>query len=350
MKKINLALVGCGYWGPNLLRHFYQHKECQLCLVCDIDPAAREYVQKRYPQVPTTADFNAVLDPSIDAVVIATDATSHYALAKDCLEAGRHVLVEKPMTMQTAHADELVAIAQRHNVRLMTGHTFEYHPAVRALKEILQKGTIGQTYYVTSQRVNYGIVRHDINALWSLAPHDISILIYLFECMPTSVSAVGYAFLQRGIEDVVFLQLNFSGNIHVHLQVSWLNPEKIRRMTFVGSQKMIVYDDLAEHKVVIYDKGLQRSNIYDSLGVVDDFIKFQKIRSAGDMTVPQLDTTEPLKLECDHFIQSIIEGRDPLTDGANGRRVIAVLEAAQKSLDLNGELTMIQSCSHESVI
>lgn len=340
---ISIGLIGCGYWGPNLLRNFYALANCRVLCVADLSPASREYVQKYYPCVTTVADYKEILNSNVTAVVVATPAQTHYSLAKEAIAAGKHVLIEKPLAMCSSEAKELIEFAKKHKRILMVGHTFEYNSAVRYLKEGIQSGRIGKPYYLYAQRLNLGIVRQDINALWSLAPHDVSILLYVLNRMPLAVSAVGRDFLQPGIEDVVFMTLHFPEDIIAHVQVSWLDPGKVRRITVVGSERMVIYDDVSDTKIQIFDKGIRKQNLRDSLGSYDDFGKFQLIRVAGDVVFPKIDFVEPLKIECGHFIDCIEKQTVPLTDGENGLRVVQVLEAAQQSLKSQGQLVKMES-------
>lgn len=333
---IRIGIIGCGYWGPNLLRNFGGLSDCIVTMVADHDVDRREYVRAKYPDIGITADYTAMWD-QVDAMVIATPPSTHYALAKEALQQGKHVLVEKPLAMTTGHAQELLELATQYNCRLMVGHTFEYNAAVQELKKQIDQGTIGAPYYFYAQRLNFGIVRQDVNALWNLAPHDISILLYLMGQMPVKVSARGLKCIQAHLEDVVFMTLTFPKNVVAHVQVSWLDPNKVRRMTVVGSEKMIVYDDMADAKIQIFDKGIKKQNITDSLGAYDDFGQYQLIRSAGDVTFPKIDFKEPLQSECAHFIKSITQGTEPQTDGHNGLRVVQVLEAAQHSMQQDGQ-------------
>ncbi len=334
---INLGLIGCGYWGPNLLRNFYSLSNCQVKLVAELDDSRLEYIRKNFPSIRTTPNYKDLFSDGIDAIVIATPAQTHYELAKEVLHHNKHILIEKPLSMTEQEGNELIDLAKKGNRKLMVGHTFEYNAAVQALKRYIQKGEIGKPYYIYSQRLNLGIVRQDINALWNLAPHDISILLYVLEKMPKMVSAKGHAFLQEGIEDIIFLMLHFPDDVIAHIHVSWLDPSKVRRMTIVGSEKMIIYDDVSDSKIQIYDKGIRKQNIKDSLGHYDDFGKFQLIKIAGDVVFPKIDFIEPLKTECAHFIDCILADKTPMTDGQGGLRVVRVLEAAQKSMRQNGE-------------
>lgn len=334
---INIGIIGCGYWGPNLLRNFLALPNCQVDFIAERDPSRLQYLQDKFPSIKTTQNYQELFHHSIDAVVIATQPSTHFQLAKEALEQNKHVLVEKPLAMNVSEAKELIRLASRHKRKIMVGHTFEYNAAVRALKSYVQNGTIGRPYYLYSQRLNFGIVRQDINALWNLAPHDISIILYLLETMPTHVSAKGISFLQKGIEDVVFMVMHFPKDVIAHVHVSWLDPNKVRQMTLVGSDKMIVYDDGGESKIKIFDKGIKRQNIKESLGRYDDFGKFQSIKSAGDVSIPKIDFGEPLQTECAHFIDCIEGNKSVLTDGQNGLRVVHILEAASRSMELNGK-------------
>jgi predicted dehydrogenase len=284
-----------------------------------------------YPHAITTPEHRDLFtDPDIEAVVIATPARTHYALAREALEAGKHVLVEKPLAMDSRQAEALIALADERRRVLMVGHIFEYHPAVRKIKSLIDEGELGQVYYIYSTRVNLGRVQSDINALWSIAPHDISILIYLLGTMPQSVSARGGTFLNGMVEDVVFLVLSFPDGMLGHVHASWLDPSKVRRMTVVGSRRMAVYDDVAdEGKIKIYDKGVYRKG-------EDIYGEFQYRVHSGDIAIPRLDMAEPLRIECVHFAECVRQGRRPQTDGANGLRVVRVLEAAQASLEQGG--------------
>jgi len=310
--------------------------DCSVKLVSEIDKARIQYLTKKYPSLKTTQNYQDLFQKDIHAVVIATSPSTHYSFAKEALENGKHVLIEKPMAMNSAQAEELIALSKKNKCKIMVGHTFEYNAAVQELKKYVQSGEIGHPYYIYSQRLNLGIVRQDVNALWNLAPHDVSILLYLLEKMPVMVSARGYDFLQKGIEDVAFVVLHFPDNTIAHVQVSWLDPSKVRKMTLVGSKKMIIYDDVSDSKIQIYDKGIRKQNITDSLGRYDDFEKFKLIKSAGDVIFPKINFTEPLYTECSHFVKSILEDKEPLTDGKNGLNVVKILEAAQESLKNNG--------------
>ncbi len=339
---VNVGLIGCGYWGPNLLRNFLELSNCQIKAIAELDDSRIDYLNQKFPSLPTTKDYRDLMNGSIDAVVIATQPRTHYSLAKEALQNKKHVLVEKPLAMSVAQARELIELANKHQRKLMVGHTFEYSEPVRLLKKYMHSEEIGRLYYLYSQRVNFGIVRQDVNALWNLAPHDISIILYLLEKMPVMVSAKGVDFLQKGIEDIVFMVLHFPDDVIAHVHVSWLDPNKVRRMTLVGSEKMIVYDDVSDAKIKIYDKGIKKQNITESLGRYDDFGQYQSIKFAGDVILPKIDLVEPLKNECAHFIECIQQDKDLLTGGDNGLRVVHVLEAASRSMRQDGKNVAIE--------
>ncbi len=329
-ERLNVAVIGCGYWGPNLARNFHQLKSARLSALCDADANRLQEVAALYPYAQPLTRFDEVLHDGVAAVAIATPARTHFALAKRALEHGKHVLVEKPLAMSACEVEELIALAAAQRVTLMVGHTFEYNPAVQKIKDLVGVGHIGQLYYIYSNRVNLGRVQSDVNALWSIAPHDISIVLYLLDTMPTEVSARGACYINQQIADIVFLTMTFPNNVLVHVQASWLDPSKTRRMTIVGSEKMIVYDDVDnEGKVKIYDKGVYRKGD-------PNFGEFQYRVHSGDIHIPRIDMSEPLANECAHFVECVLTGRTPRTDGANGLRTVRVLEAAQQSLEMDG--------------
>lgn len=332
-EPVRVGLVGCGYWGPNLARNLHQLADADLVSCCDMDPQLLSKMRILYPQVRETTHYADLLsDRDLQAIVIATPARTHYELARQALLAGKHVLVEKPLTMSSVEAQDLAALADERQRILMVGHIFEYHPAVQTIKALLDEGELGQLFYIYSTRVNLGRVQSDINALWSIAPHDLSILLYLLDAMPESVSARGGTFLNGTVEDVVFVVLSFPGGVLGHVHASWLDPSKVRRMTVVGSRRMIVYDDVAaEGKIKIYDKGVYRKD-------EGSYGEYQYRVHSGDISIPRLEMSEPLRLECQHFVECIRSGRRPQTDAANGLRVVQVLEAAQESLDRGGAM------------
>jgi predicted dehydrogenase len=335
MDRVRIGLIGYGYWGPNLARNFHQLPEAWLLACADADPSRLNEAARFYSFQQTATDYRELVDnPLLDGIVVATPARSHYRIARAALEGGKHVLVEKPLAMASAEAEDLAACARAHDRVLMVGHTFEYNPAVWKIKELLASGGIGDLYYVYSNRVNLGRVQLDVNALWSIAPHDISILLYLLESLPLTVSARGATFVSEKIEDVVFVLLTFPQNVIAHIHASWLDPSKTRQMTLVGSEKMIVYDDVdPEAKLKIYDKGVYKRGAA--------FGEFQLRVHSGDIHIPKIDLTEPLRNECLHFVECIRDHKHPLTDAENGLRVVRVLEAAQRSLELNGAIVEI---------
>ena len=328
---VDVAVVGVGGWGKNLARNYYQIPESRLRYICDLDQNKLDYMSSQYPGVRTTRRFDDLLeDDELQAVVIATTAPTHYPLCKAALEAGKDVYVEKPFVLTLDHARELIGLAERHERILMVGHLLEYHPVISQLKEMIAARSLGRINYVYSQRLNLGTVREDENALWNFAPHDISSILYLLGEEPTDVSARGQCYLQQNIEDVVFMTLNFSNRSMAHIHVSWLDPHKVRKLTIVGSKKMAVFDDLeSTEKLKIYDKGAAYSGEYDT------FAEYIGLRF-GDITIPYLKVGEPLRLECQHFLECVTHRRQPLSDGRDGLRVIRVLDAAQRSLRENG--------------
>jgi predicted dehydrogenase len=334
---VRLAQVGLGYWGPNLARNLALVEGGELAMLCDADKGRLERMARQLPGPRLVTDFADVLaDDTIDAVVIATPVDTHFTLAKAALEAGKHILVEKPLATTSADCEALIALADERDLRLMVGHVFVYNPAVRRVKELIDSGELGEVYYVYSQRLNLGQVRHDVNALWNFAPHDISILCDWLDAEPTEVTARGFSYVQPGIEDVVFMTMAFPGGVGANVHISWLDPLKIRRMTVVGSEKMVVYDDVsADAKITVYDRGVTKLLVDKSeasLGSYRTFGEFQLLLRAGDVLIPKLVFTEPLKIECQHFVDCIRTGETPRSDGRAGLRVVRTLEAAQRSM------------------
>jgi predicted dehydrogenase len=328
---IRVAVVGAGAWGINHVRAFSRTGGAELVMVADASAAARDRALAIAPGVRLAGDFGQVLTaPEVDAVVLATPAKHHAEQARLALNAGKHVLVEKPLALSVADAHAVVSAAETHKRILMVGHLMLYHPAVERLKAIIDSGELGRIFYMYAVRVNLGRVRPDENALWSLAPHDISMIEYLLGDEPESVSARGGIYLQSRIEDVVFVNLRFRSGVSAQIQVSWLDPRKERRLTIVGSQKMAEFDDVAPaDKIKVYDKGFDRPPAFT------EYEQFLSIRN-GQVRAPQLEMVEPLERECRHFIDCIAEGKRPLTDGHSALRVVRVLEAAQESLEADG--------------
>ena len=340
MSRVTLGMVGLGYWGPNLLRNFTQLEGCEVKVCCDLDEDGLKLAKAQYPGIEATNDYASLLDdPEIQAVVIATSAATHYDLAKQAILRNKHVFVEKPIVLEVPKAAELVQLAEQSGTKLMVGHLMEYHPAVEMLKDVVRNRELGDIYYLYSQRVNLGRIRRDENALWSFAPHDISIITYLLESEPENVSARGQAYLQSEIEDVVFLNLQFPGKIMAQIQLSWLDPHKIRRTTIVGSEKMAVFDDMEPTEMIrIYDKGVVNHPSYGSFG------ESLSLRF-GEVRIPYIKMVEPLKLECQHFIDCIQNGTQPRSDGRSGLRIVRILQAAQESLDRQGTPVRLEDVS-----
>jgi predicted dehydrogenase len=332
-----LAQIGCGYWGPNLLRNFSALPGCTVKYVVDSSAERRAFVEANFPLSRALESNQIILeDPGVDAVVIATPAASHFSLASQALDAGKHVFVEKPLATKVAEVDELSRRAAERNLVVMTGHTFVYNSAVRHVKRLIDSGELGELRYIYSQRLNLGRIRSDIDALWNFAPHDISIIQYwLGNPEPISVCRQGMAYMQEGIDDVVFLSLEYPGKVIANIHVSWLDPQKVRKMIIVGSHKMVVYDDIAENKIVIYDKGIDRRAI---LGENMDFdipqVSQFNYRS-GDILIPEVKFAEPLRVEAEHFADCIRNSREPLTGLNHARTVVSILERARP---VNGEV------------
>jgi predicted dehydrogenase len=335
---VKIAQLGCGYWGPNLLRNFSAHNDCHVKLVAEQDAKRRQYVEANYPKTATTPHWeNAISDPEIDAVVVATPASTHYALAKAALEGGKHVFVEKPLAMSVQQADDLIAVASLRKRTLMVGDTFLYNAAVHYVKRLISAGELGQVYYIYTQRLNLGQIRTDINAWWNLAPHDVSILLYLMDWeLPVSVSARGMDYIQPGIEDVVFANLTWKNRTTAQVQVSWLDPGKTRKVTVVGSRKMVVYDDVSDEKIAIFDKGIDRVPKAGERMDYDFFSNYQLLHRMGDVLLPRINFQEPLKAETAHFLHCVQTGETPLTGPQHGRSAVSILEAGQKSLQEQG--------------
>ena len=330
MEPVKMAVIGAGYWGPNLIRNLSTLPESDLRIVSDLNMERLEHIQTRFPGVATTQNYREIIESDVEAVVIATPVSTHFHLAKECLLAGKHILVEKPFTKNSVEAQELIQIGQRMGKVVMTGHTFIYNPAVTALKKIISSGEIGSVYYINGTRVNLGLYQPDVNVVWDLAPHDVSILLYILGKEPAYASARGGMYVKPGVHDVAYLTLQFPGNVMADLRVSWLDPCKIRRLTIVGSKKMVVYDDIdPEKKVVIYDKGVDVQPYNDTLE------EFHLAYRYGEAVPYPLNWDEPLKLECLHFINCIQDGMVPISDGCMGQKVVQILETAQKSL-MNG--------------
>jgi predicted dehydrogenase len=332
MDNVILAQFGCGYWGPNLLRNFSTLPGCQARYVVDSSSERRTFVETNFPQTRAVASAEEALeDPAVNAVIIATPAETHFQLAKLALTAGKHVFVEKPLATKSSEVDELGDCAKSRGLVLMVGHTFIYNPAVRYVKKLIDNGDLGDVRYIYSQRLNLGRIRSDIDALWNFGPHDVSIIQYwLNDLEPVSVSRQGMAFVQDGIDDVVFLNLEYPSKVIANIHVSWLDPQKVRKMIVVGSRKMVVYDDVADNKIAVYDKGIDKRAI---LGQHMDFdhpqVRQQFDYRSGDIVLPQVKFTEPLRVEAEHFRDCILKGEEPLTGTRHARTVVSILERAK---------------------
>jgi predicted dehydrogenase len=332
------AVVGLGYWGPNWVRNFQATGTCEKVVACDSDEGRRDRVKRLYPSVSIVPNFDDLIaDPSIEAVVVATPVRTHYALAKRCLEAGKSVLVEKPMAMSSRESSDLIRLARKGGLVLMVGHTFEYSESVLKIRDLVENDELGEVFYVSATRTNLGLIQQDINVVWDLAPHDLSIIFAILGHAPESVACHGRCHYNPGIEDVALLTLNFSNNVVAFVHVSWLDPNKTRRITVVGSRKMLVYDDTSPlEPLKIYDKGVTVQAQYETFG------EFHFAYRYGDILIPRVAQTEPLKTEAQHFIDSILTGTRPRSDGTSGLRVVSVLEAASTSMQMGGNMVAVK--------
>ncbi len=333
--SITVGVIGCGYWGPNLVRNFAALDGTEVVAVADQRTERLDFIRKNYPAIGTFAQNPDELlnDPSIDAIVISTPVSTHFQFGKKALEQGKHLFVEKPFTATVEEATELIDLAEQKNLRIMVDHTFIYTGAVRKIKEIIDRGMLGQLYYFDSVRVNLGLFQHDVNVIWDLAPHDVSIMDHLLSRPPRAIAATGVAHFNADIENIAYLSTYYDDNLLGHIHVNWLAPVKVRKTLISGATKMVVYDDMEpSEKVKIYDRGVDviedREQIYDML------IQYR----TGDMLAPKIDLTEALKLVAAEFRDSINENRTPLTDGQAGRRVVEILVAANKSMRRSGEV------------
>jgi predicted dehydrogenase len=333
MERLRVGMIGCGYWGPNLLRNFVDLPNSEVVIVADLKKDRLDKIKSTYPQVLVTENYRDLFDQKLDAVVVATSPSSHFAIAKDCLQHGLHTLVEKPLTLISSHAEELIELAEAKHLVLMVGHTFEYNAAVHALKDLIDKGDLGQIYYLDAARLNLGLFSKDLNVMWDLAPHDISILLYILGKLPVAVSAHGTQCVFKGIHDVAYINMQFADNIMAHVHVSWLDPCKVRRVTVVGSQKMAVYNDIESlEKIKIFDKGVESPEYTTNFGDFNFSYRY------GDIRIPNIRFVEPLRVECQHFLECITNHSKPRSSGEVGLNVVKVLEAAQKSLVNSGQL------------
>jgi predicted dehydrogenase len=332
---IRIGVIGYGYWGPNLVRNFYETPGAQVACVSDLRGERLKQVQGRYPTVGVTPDHRALIDdPGVDAVAIATPVSTHFDLALRALQAGKHVFVEKPLAATSQQVQRLIDAAEKANRILMVDHTFVYTGAVRKIRELVDDGSLGEIYYYDSTRVNLGLFQHDVNVIWDLAVHDLSIMDYVLPTPPVAVSATGLSHVKGGTENMAFMTLFFAGNQIAHIHVNWLAPVKVRRTLIGASKKMIVYDDLEQsEKVKVYDKGITLDRQQDPAEKVYQVLVGYR---TGDMLAPHLDTAEALRVEAAHFVRCVEENKQPLTNGEAGLRVVQILEAATESMNDRG--------------
>ena len=341
----NIAVIGCGYWGPNLVRNLDSLPKVRVKKICDIDENRLKHLKKVYPLVDVTTRFEDIInDKDITAVIIATPVSRHYEFASMSIQAKKHTFIEKPMASSVKQCEELIHLAKKKGVILMVGHTFIYNSSVRRIKHIIDDGDIGDVLYMSSRRLNLGLFQKDINVTWDLAPHDISIILFLMGKEPISINCQGKYHVNEGIEDVTSLSMDFGNGGFAIIQSSWLDPNKVREMTIVGSRRMILYDDTQPlEKIKIYDKRVEMPPHYDT------YAEFQYSYHYGDIYIPYIKQVEPLKTECQHFIDCIKSGDEPETSGAKGLQVVKILEAATESLRNNGNRIEMMNFSGKSV-
>ena len=332
---MNFGVIGYGYWGPNVVRNLASLEGSHVIAIAEVSPAARLRAQKAYPAVKITADSSEVVSSAeIDAVAIVTPVWTHYELVKAALENGKHVFVEKPFTSNAAQGEELINLAQQKNLKIMVDHTFLFTGAVKKISQLLDEGTLGNLYYYDSTRVNLGLFQHDVNVLWDLAPHDLSIMDYLIKTSPEAIVATGQNHL-NGHEDVAFMTLYFPQNVIAHINVNWLSPVKVRTTLIGGEKRMLVWNDLeADEKLKVYDKGV---NITSREGVYELLVHYR----TGDMWSPQLEQVEALRQELTYFVECVSNGQEPFNDGCAGLRVVKMLEAASESMGKRGSLVYL---------
>ncbi len=338
-----MGVVGIGRWGPNLLRNFHNHRTSVVAMVAERDDRRRAQIAELYPDVQVVADADLVIEAAgIDAVAIATPTRTHYPLVRQALLADKHVLVEKPLTDDLATAIELEKIAEERGRVLLVGHVFIYNPGVEAVKQYLDGGDLGKPYYISMVRTNLGPIRKDVNASWDLASHDISIANYWLDARPLSASATGGTWINPGIPDAVFATLEYPDNVLVSLEVSWLNPRKVRDVTVVAEDKMLTLDDTNDHEPIrIYDKGVVDDRVRDE--VIDTLGEFRSMVHEGEIVIPRVSLGEPLKSECDHFLECVLHGVAPRTGPALAVNVVRALDAIDRSMRLGGERVSIRA-------
>jgi predicted dehydrogenase len=336
-QNVRVGVIGCGHWGPNHIRVFSSMQGAKVLVVADPDTNRLESVGQMYPDVLLLKDYHDLLKQDLDVIVVATPTRTHYTIAKEVIESGRHVLVEKPLCRTAAEGEELVQAARERRVVMMVGQVFLFHNGILKLKEFLEFGDLGKIYYIGSTRTNLGPIRQDVNAVYDLASHDISIFNFLLGVRPDEVSAVGEAFLQKGIEDIAFVSLRYPNDVLARVHASWLDPRKVREITIVGDKKMVTWDDLATLGTVqVFDKGVVREAYYEDYG------HFQLLAREGDITIPRIKFEEPLKNQARYFLSAIQKGKAEVSDGISGLDVVRTLEAIQQSLKERGMPVKVQ--------
>ena len=332
---VRIGIIGFGYWGPNIVRNFHGAEGCRVMKICDMSEEALKRAHRSFPDIEKTADWQELVsDPAIDAIAIVTPVSSHFSVAKPALENGKHIFVEKPFTANTAQAEELIEIAERKNLKIMVDHTFLFTGAVKKIKQLIDDGTLGSLYYYDSMRINLGLFQHDVNVIWDLAPHDLSIMDYVIREKPEAIVSTGENHFSEH-EYVAYTTIYFANNIIAHLNVNWLSPVKVRTTLVGGEKKMLVWNDLdADEKIKIYDKGVKVEN---REGVYNLLVSYR----TGDMWAPRVEQTEALRLETQYFVDCIVNDEKPFNDGHSGHRVVKMLQSADKSLKKRGELVYL---------
>ena len=333
---IKIGVIGYGYWGPNVVRNFMSTEGAQIISICDIDKNALNRAKKNYPELKTASNSSEILtSPEIDAVAIVTPVYTHFELAKKAVQNGKHIFVEKPFTSSVAEAEELIELAEKKKVKIMVDHTFLFTGAVRKIKELTEEGILGNLYYFDSTRVNLGLFQHDINVIWDLTPHDLSIMDYVIQEKPSAITSTGKEHFGRGLEDIAYITVFFDSNIIAHFNVNWLSPVKIRMTLIGGEKKMLVWNDLeSDEKVKIYDRGV---NIEDKEGIYELLVSYR----SGEILIPVVDKTEALKLEAEYFIDCVENNKTPINDGYAGLNVVRILEASDHSIKNNGKIVKL---------
>jgi len=336
METIRIGIVGCGYWGPNLIRNFVELPGSEVAAVADLRESRLRHVRSKYPGIQTTRDYRELFKMDLDAAVVVTQPASHFAIARDFLQHGLGVLLEKPLTLCSRDAEELIELATRRGLCLMTGHTLEYNPAVRALKDLIQQGVVGRVLHISSVRTNSDLLQREVDVLWDLAPHDVSMLLYLLGQEPVSVSATAGSYLHPDLLDVVHLNIRYADGTTAHVHVSWIKPCKTRRLTVVGSNKTVVFDDVSpDQKIKIYEMRDHPQSKARSGG------ELSRSNHNEDPVIPDVELVEPLRLECEDFLRSVASGEEPQCGGQSGLRVVKILEAANRSLNNGGVFELV---------